>query len=548
MEMLQNDLGTVAEIAYMVGFGSPTYFIKSFHDYFGCPPGEYKKYADKTTGNESDNKELKSEKGTFKKYRLAIFVGLMVIVATFVFYNQFIKPEPEKSILVLPLKTHSNDLKIQSLATGLMEDILIRLSHIKYLEVKSRITSEKISETRMSALDIYREYGVSYILEGSIIPDKDSISVKLQLISAKEDRHDWAKSFDENLAGLHSFITTVSKQIVEELQLILTEGEILQIEKQHTDNPEAYNLYQRGKYFFHRRTEEDLYNSIKYFNQALEIDSTYALAYAGLATVYNELTRKSFYPRDEGYAETMRNAKKAVSLDYSVDEAHVALGHIAGWCKWDWQTMEKELNIALKLNPNSAFAHNYLSVYYRRMGNNIKARYYKNKALELHPFDSQWFISSADLYLREEKFDEAIKENQKALELNNREKWAHFISFKAHYHLGSYDKAIEELKKFYKLDAPGKGFSAQIDKVYHESGIKGVLSWSINEADNSYYQLARWYCYLGNRDSALFYLEKEYKSDFPLNLPKIKNNPDFKILNDEPRFNALLKKMNLPVD
>ena len=561
LEMLKQDAGTVSEIAYKVGFGSSTYFIKCFHDSFGYPPGEFIKYAFENNENTTREVKTNSSQKRIKRMLFPLLSIVFIIVFGYLSFSKyFIKTEPEISIAVLPLKNLSNDSSIQHLADGLMDDILTRLSYVKELEVKSRISSEKLRDIKMSAGEIAKELGVMYFLEGSILPEHDTIRINVQLIDAKTDEHKWADSYDKNLAGIRHFVSDVSKQIVDTLKIKLTSKESKQIEKDYTKNEEAYNLYLKGRYFYNHRTKEDLYHSIDYYNQALNIDSNYALAYSGLAEVYNELTRMDWTSWDRGYAQTIKNAKKAIAIDYNIAEAHAVLGHIAGWHQWDWEMMKKELEIALKLNPNSASANNYYSVYLMRMGDNDKARYYKNKAMELSPYDVQWFISSAVLYYQDKNFEEVLKENQKASELNKQYKYAYLQNFKAYIYLEQNEKAIEELMKFIRLDMPEKEYDAKIDKIYSESGINGVIHWMINrriipeeqrknELDScNQYGNAYWYCFLGNKDSALYYLEKEYEFGYSSNLPKIKNNPDFKILYDEPRFKELLRKMNLPVD
>jgi AraC-like DNA-binding protein len=194
LELLRQDKLTAAEIAYEVGFGSPSYFTKCFHDHYGYPPGEYSKYA---STNEIEIGKVLSDpvqstaKNVFgnsisKKVLIPVLGFLILTVCVFYVYKTFIIPEQPKSIVVLSLKNLSNDEDIQHLAGGIMEDIRTRLSHLSTLEVKSQISSEKYSNTNLSANEIARELGVSYILEGSIIPDNGKIRINIQLISAKK--------------------------------------------------------------------------------------------------------------------------------------------------------------------------------------------------------------------------------------------------------------------------------------------------------------------------------------------------------------------------
>ena len=283
---------TVSEIAYKVGFGSPSYFIKCFHDYFGYPPGEAKSYVE----SNSDAADLPAEEKTikikaFKKTSKLIPAIIIVIVlfGTYLVYqtlsNNPSQNNPDilsKSIAILPLKNLSNNPEIQYLADGIMEDILSRLSHVDGLVVKSRISSEKIGDENLTAKEIYKELNVGYFLDGSIMPENDKIRITVQLISAKEDKLIWANHFDNDLTKILTFITAVSRQITEQLEIILSPEEKEQVEKIYTENKEAYKLYLEGRFYYQLRTKKSFEKSIALYNQALALDSGFCLAYAAL--------------------------------------------------------------------------------------------------------------------------------------------------------------------------------------------------------------------------------------------------------------------------
>ena len=366
-EMLQQDLGTVSEIAYKVGFGSPSYFIKCFHEYFGYPPGTLLKLPTETGDNNNEiskinlgnhsSDSIKSRKRILLKTLFGI-LGILTILTVTVFINKNVIPKKnisvtEKSIAVLPLKNVTNNEEIQYLADGIMEDILNRLSHVEELKVKSRISSQQYRNPEKSIPEIAKEMNVSYILEGSIINNGNKVRIYVQLIEAKNDNHVWSDEYNQDFTDIFEFTSNVSKQIAEELQVAITNDEVVKVEKNFTENKEAYNLYLLGRYFWHRKIKEDLEICVKYFEQAIERDSNYALAYAGLADAYNSLSGFGLYPYDEGIKKCKSYAHKAISLDFDLAEGHASLGDCIADYVWDWELAEKELELAIQLNPIS---------------------------------------------------------------------------------------------------------------------------------------------------------------------------------------------------
>jgi len=556
-EMLQDDLGTVAEIAYKVGFGSPTYFIKSFHDYFGYPPGEFIKYA---TENNADNSKFISEQNQserkksenyrrVKKTLLAVF-GILIVVSTILFvYKNFIVPEPEKSIAVLPLKNLSNDPKIQHLADGVMEDIRTRLAHIGELEVKSQLSSEKFRDKKMTSTEIAKELGVSYLLEGSIIPDNEKISVNIQLISAKKDQHKWAKTFYKDLEGLHQFITELSKKIVDELHIVLTASETKQIEKLYTQNEEAYNLYLEGRFYWLLEGEINVRKSIELFNQALAKDSNYSLAYAGLADAYRRLEWHKFAPKNEAITKCRENALKASKLDENLAVVQTTLGSVAMNFDLDWNLAEKRFKRALEINPNHAEAHKEISKCYDIIGRQEEAREHINQAIILNPYSLNYHWQSYYYYFKQGDYINALKESEKIFHINkkhNAKSWRDFEIYLRIY-LGQNKEleALNEFKKRYKFQERNTEI---LDSIFNSSGIDGILRIRIENAENKgnqdYLAHARSYALINENKKAIDCLEQAFENGYT-ELIRIKFEEDFIKLRTEPRFLALLEKLNL---
>ncbi len=562
-EMLQQDLGTVSEIAYKVGFGSPSYFIKCFHDYFGYPPGAFLKLPPE----EVENNSISEQNNNFKTLNSAKFserilvkllfgiLGILTIVTVTIFiYRNFTNNKKtiiqEKSIAVLPLNNLSDNNAIKHLADGIMEDILNRLSHVQELKVKSRISSEQFRNPEISLPEIAKEMNVSYVLEGSIMSHEDKVRIIVQLIEAETDEHFWSKEYNQDLTNILDFTSDVSKQIAEELQVVLTSDEIEKIEKNYTDDKEAYNLYLLGRYFWHKRTEEDLNTSVKYFNQAIARDSNYSLAYAGLADTYNSLSGSDNYLYEEYIQKCRKYAEKAISLDYNLAEGHASLGDCLSDFFLDWERAEKELKLAIQLNPNFALSYKYYAEYLRKMGRNEEARFNINKGIELYPQSLPMYQMSFYCYYHEGKFDEALKDIEKRLEFQKNNKWPYFDKFRIYFHQGKDYEAIESLSQFLLLDSPEINYKDPLHKIYTEDGINGVLSWLteyfLNKRQTvNHFTISNLYIYMGNKELALGHLEELFNNEKSPLLDRVLNNFDFRTLHGEPRFTALLEKMNL---
>ena len=353
------------------------------------------------------------------------------------------KNNDNKSIGVLPFKNLSTDLENQYFADGMMDDILNQLSKINRLSVKSRQSVEKYRGSDKSIVKIGKELGVDYLVEGSAQKISDSVRIIAQLIDVNTDEHLWSNNYDFDLKQVFAIQSNISKQIAQELNTVLTREEIEQIEKKPTQNLEAYNLYLKGRFFWHRRTEEGINKSIDYFKQAIELDSTYAMAYAGLADSYyimpfyiNGKDRDSLFKLSKEYVE------KALSIDKNNAQAHATFGSMLCYEDWNWKASEKELKLAIKLNPNYATAHQYYSELLQILGRTEEARIEMDKALELNPYSWIMHTNSAQFYLEEGLFEKAIIDANKAIELNKNKTRPYDIIMSCYTYLGKDDEAL----------------------------------------------------------------------------------------------------------
>lgn len=567
-EMLQQELGTVSEIAYKVGFGSPSYFIKCFHDHFGYPPGVILKLNPEATNTDAEISETETEiltrkvrNGSLTRFLLAITGMVIIALALTVLFGNFGRKKEvntktitttNKSIAVLPLKNLSENNEIQYLADGIMEDILNRLSQVHTLHVKSRISSEQYRNPQISVPQIAAEMNVSHILEGSILNRGDKVRIYVQLIDAEHDIHVWSDEYNQDLKDIFEFTSDVSKRIAEELEVILSAGEMANIEKKYTKDKEAYNSYLMGRYFWHRKTTDDVLTCMDFYKMAIKRDPNYALAYAGISDAYNTLTWNGYYSFEESVPKCKEYALKAINLDPYLAEAHASLGDCASDFLWDWELAEQELKLAIKLNPNFALAHKYYGDFLNLMGKNAEARKHLNKAIELNPLAYSMYHSSVKLYYNEGDFENVYKDLQKATEFKKNSRSEHFTKLKINLFQGKKQEALDEMKRWIPFVVDSIDYNATVDQIYAKTGITGVIRWCVDYFFKTYkpddnYQLASLCTYLGDKESAIDYLEKEFSNKNTRHrLSKIKNDFDYKQLHGHPRFTTLLKKMNLP--
>ncbi|MDX5584271.1 MAG: hypothetical protein QNK20_04990 [Aureibaculum sp.] len=291
--------------------------------------------------------------------------------------------------------------------------------------------------------------------------------------------------------------------------------------------------------------------SIYYFDQAIELDSMYALAYAGLADAYYFMSNWGFYPKNDGFTKAKEFAQKSLSLNNNTAEAHATLGKILAFREWKWKTAEKEIKLAISLNHNSVTAHQYYYELLEVFGKIIEAREQINMAIELSPYDSAIRNLSAGCYFRSSNYANAIEESKKGLDLANESVLIFHLRLKiilSYLNLGRGQEAIENIKMLITTD-PLIENNEFLNKMYQESGINTVLYWFvdwilINKQGAYNRNVAKVYALIGDSQNALKYLEKGYEIK-ESGLHFIIYYPNFDFIKTEPRFIALLEKMNL---
>jgi TolB-like protein/Tfp pilus assembly protein PilF len=457
----------------------------------------------------------------------------------------------DKSIAVLPFDNLSRDPDNAYFCEGVQDEILTRLAKVADLKVISRTSTQHFKSAPENLPEIARQLGVAHILEGSVQKASDQVRVNVQLINALTDAHLWADTYDRKLTDIFAVESDIAKAIADALQAKLTGSEQSSIAKVPTTNPEAYELYLKGRFFWNKRSGADLRKAIDYFNQTIAKDPTYALAYTGLADSYlllpnyeNASTRDSIPPA-RGALE------KALALDNSLAEAHASLG-LLDQLELRFEQGNAELERAIQLKPNYATAHHWLMLGYLTLGQFDQAIAEGKRAIELDPLSVIINADFAWVYASAHRLDEAEAQARRTLEIDPR-------FFLAHYYLGGirqakgemteaiseYQQAFDLNGDFYSLAALGQA-CARAGKKAEAQKILARMKEGAKTHHVAPYAWALLYLGLGDKNRALTELETAYEQGDTNYLFVLKVDPLVDDLRGDPRFEALVQKVIAP--
>jgi len=514
---------------------------------------EEKKYERKRTDNSGEYTH--KPKNRLKLLLSGLFmVFVIVVVALFVLHNVGDRKQAadleklEKSLAVLPFENLSSEEEQLWFSDGITDVIINQLSKISDLRVLGRTSTLKYRKDQKSISEIGAELGVNFIIEGTVQRQENKMRISVQLIRVLNEGHIWSDLYDREWKDIFDVQSDIAKRIAEELKTVLSPEEKEQIENSRTKNPEAYNLYLKGRFFWNKRTEEGFKKSVEYFEKSVAEDPDYALAYAGLADAYFLITWYGWYSQMEGFARAKKFTLRALEIDKNLAEAHATLGSLISWSEWKWEEARKELLLAIKLNPDYLMAHSYYSELLDIFRQNDEARKQINLALELDPFFPMVNSLSGLFYYNEGKYEESLDEYRKVHELDPDNIRAYWKCFNIYLLQGENLKAVEALQKIMLMDTSTVRNVTVVKDVYNKSGVSGLLNWLIeSELKNpkiSPVSLASWYAIINRKEEALEWLEKAMEERSP-SIPRINNDPVFDNLRSEPGFKAIIKKMGL---
>jgi len=572
-EMLRGGFMTASEVAFRVGFGSPAYFSKCFHEYYGYPPGEEKKrLVEEETDKhdilpgESESQQPAAADPGLKRKRILALSALAVAAIILVLAINPLRKSKENSIVVLPFKNISGDPDNQYFADGIMEDILNSLYQVSDLRVISRTTSEHFRDTDLTSGEISRQLNARNVLEGSVRRQDDKVRVTVQLIDGKKEQHIWSENYDRELTDMLGLQGEIAKQVAGKLDAVITKNERTQIVEIPTANSEAWDYYLRARFLLHKANDvqrfdisrEGLMSSLKYYEMAIAADSSFAEAYAGLANAWYNLSAWGWYrPYQDGIARAKENFTRALELDPYCAEAQALKGIWLAYPEGRFEEAKTEVRRALELNPDFSTAHQWYAQLLMITGPIKDARKHVDRAVELEPYF--WVVHNLNawIYYFEEEYEKGIEACIAARDLN-----PEFIDnswlFTLHYvRLGEGEKAAMALHDLFNRYPSVSHLGDEVMDAFRKSGIDGIFTWLIDININRPipvdgltghpFFIAWWYAILGNREESIRWFEKTIETPY---IPRhyfnlIATNPDFDILRGDARFLAVIEKAGL---
>ena len=487
-----------------------------------------------------------------KQRRFLYGAAAIIILAVVLGVVYFLLPSREvlDSVAVLPLENRSGDSNQEFFCDDMTDAVITELQKIKSLRIISWTSVRKYKKSDKSLPEIAKELGVKGVVEGAVSREADTVRITVQLIQASPEKHLWANMFDRNMKNIRALQSDVARAISREIRAVITPEEQARLAVTYQVNPEAHELYLKGKFFAEKLGPNDVAKAIEYFNLAIAKDSNYALAYFGLGLAYQYLCGWGYISSQEAYTKMESAATMALRKDSTLAEAHLLLALKKFSYDWDFHSAEKEFGIAMELNPGSSKAHDEYSQFLADT-RDIDAGIAENKrAQELDPLSVQIKLNLCVIYwynLRQ--YDKAISLCKEILEMDPQYLMAHYVLGAIYSLQDRYAEALSEFQTYERL-APDDIYD-QYDYalLYARMGdrkrAEEYLGKIVSYAKQRYFSrtaLADVYAQLGYTDRAMECLEKAYSERQPT-IRDAKTKPFLDPLRSDPRFVALLKKI-----
>jgi DNA-binding winged helix-turn-helix (wHTH) protein/TolB-like protein/Flp pilus assembly protein TadD len=502
---------------------------------------------------------LSAETGVRRNWlrpRVLVPVALVVIAAAAIAYRFWPGPTeslttPVRSIAVLPFASLGEEPPDEYLELGMADALITRLANVKNIVVRPSSSVLKYNQRERDAVAAGRELGVDAVLEARLQRSAGHVRVTAQLVGVKDRTPLWGDTFDVKSTDIFALQDAISQQIVRALALNLSGEERRQLTRRYTESTDAYEAYIKGRFWWNKRTDEGFRKAIDYFNQAIALDSNYALPYAGLADCYAIMSPYNILKPGESFAKAKAAVTKALEIDGGLAEARTSLAHMTWMYDWDWATAETEFKRAIELRPNYPTAHQWYAVFLSAMSRHDEAIREAKLAYDLEPVSLAVMRDLARAYYQARQYDDAITAYNKVLELDPRHYRYNSWLELSYIQKGSYDLAVDTYIKAMNIIGADPKEIAALEKAYRASGWQGYWRKRIElmkiHSERFFvipYNMARASALAGQRGVALDWLEKAYaeRSD---HLVLLNVDPIFDPLRSDPRFTDLVRRVGL---
>jgi eukaryotic-like serine/threonine-protein kinase len=481
-----------------------------------------------------------------------VFLILAAIIVGKIFLRKEAGPitSAKKSIAVLPFEDLSPNQDHKYLCEGIAETLINALTNIEGLWVPAKTSAFFFEGKTQDIREIGQKLNVENVLEGSVQVAGDNLRVTARISNVQDGQLVWSQIYPRKLEDVFAIQDEIAREIVKALKIKLLGEKGAPLVKNYTENLQAYNLYLQGRYFWNKRTAEDIKKAVDYFNHAVALDPNYALAYVGLADCYTILPEYGASPKKDVLPKAKAAVSKALAIDDTLAEAHASVAMILSG-EWNWVGAEREFKRAIELNPNYATAHHWYFILLRTLGRLDEARIEIIRALKLDPLSLIINLSLADTFYVRKEYDQAIRELRRILEIDPNFAIARLFLGDCYRQKGMFEEAIAEFQEVRILSGHAPYGLGYLGNVYALAGKKGLAMEVITnlqelskQGSSVNYDIALIYYGLGDKERVFEWLGKacEEKED---GITHLKSDPVWDGLRSNPRFKSLLKRMNL---
>jgi TolB-like protein/Tfp pilus assembly protein PilF len=496
---------------------------------------------------------------TKPKRRRVLIAGVLLIAAVVGVAGYFYVTRKDKaaiqSIAVMPFVNEGGNAEVEYLADGMTETLISSLSQLPHLNVKARSSVFRYKGKEMDARTIGKELSVQAILNGRVVQHGDQLILSLELVDVQTENAIWSEQYNRKQSDLVSLQSEIAREVSSKLRTKLSGADEQKLNKVYTTNPEAYQIYLKGRFYWNKLTPDDVRKSIELYQQAIDKDAAFALAYVGISDAYMLLgipdVMLGALPPQESVRKARNAADKALEIDPLLAEAYASRAHVK-WKERDWDGADVDFKHSIELNGNYSNAHRFYAIYLACMGRSEEAVKEVRRAEELEPLSVSVKAHVAFILYFARRYDEAVEAGKKAIELDPSSPVAHQRLGSAYEQKGMFPEAVAEFKK--ALDGSHR-VQLAVSSLAHVFALAGnraeaekLLAELQERSKSEYvssYLIAQIYIALGEKESAFKLLEKAY-AERSIDLVLAKVDPRLDPLRDDPRYQELLKRIGFP--
>lgn len=484
-----------------------------------------------------------------RMYGAIAALGLAVIVVAYIASSRKAASEPIRSVAVLPFTNSSQLPDTEYLTDGIAENVINGLSRLTNLKVMSRNSTFRFKGDQSNIRSIGAQLDVDALVTGDVRQMGGDFIINVRLIDARDERQVWGNQYIRSATDLIAAQSEIAQAVAQNLRLKLTATDAQRLAKRDTQNPEAWELYQRGRFHVFRLTPVELQKGIDYFQKAIDLDPDYALAYSGIADAYRSLALSTEMPPVEYLGRSKAAASRAIELDSSLSEGHSSLGMTIFWGDWNWRAAEDQYRRALELNPNNSMAHLYYAHLLSNLGRHTESAAEMKLARELDPLFPFGNALEGQFLLHAGRPDEALAQLEKTAELAPNFWMLHLFESSVYTEKGMFAEAIASAKRATELSPAqtvsiafeGYALARSGDRAGAQANLDKLLKLSTQRFVPPTH-IAIIYSGLGEREKALDWLEKGFEQRDP-KMAFLKVEPKWEPLRSDPRFAAILERM-----